>query len=882
MATTAPAVPAGTLTDSLAHAVRRAKGADVLAPVTVVAASGHAATWTRRAALLELAGSGQAGTANVHVVTVDVLVGQLAGRPGAEPDDPVARSQRAIAAAGRATLPALGAVVLVELPTLDDPDAAVVNALAARDDVTVLGVSDPPPCTDLYPCATRADEARTAVRALVSGLEGGVALWRQAVLHPAGSSYGRLVHEALHEAGMDSCGPAVLPLRDSVAGRLVLGFLDLCDGDLRRDEVTAWMASAPLVAGHERTPVPSERWDALSARAGVRRGLEQWRASLARLATLDESSADDTARLSDFVEELAGVLVPPSAPRWSAWAGWLADAVTRLVGTPGPRSWPARERQALDQVDGAVRALARHDDRGEPPTLDTVRRMVGFALEDRLLDTGVLGPSAFGHGAFVAPFGLARGMRFDTVVLVGLDAVGDGPAHDDHAVGDAARAGVRRRLATFVESGRPTSRSGGPPGALVGRVDATTLLHPPVTLATDVQHLGPPLDRTGLALRAMESVRRRHGDMSESLPVRADARLTAGVEAVRARTGRTFSRFDGWTGPGTVDVFDPERPLSPTRVETYAECPRRFFFDRVLGVQPRLRPEGQRRMDPRARGSLVHAVLERYVMARLAGAPPSLELLLALADDVVDTAMVGASPVLWRVEREGLARDLRQFHADEGDDQPLAAEFAFGTGEPEAAPAVEVTLPDARTVRFQGRVDRVDRSTQGELVVSDYKTGRQTGLARLLSDPLDGGRRLQLPLYVLAARSRFGQDDAVRARYWVISPERQVASYSLRMTDELEQHFRDVVGRLSTAVDSGVFPGVPGLSRAGSFERCGWCDYDLVCPTGRARQWRTKRGDPLLAPVARLTDMTVPDTVAGAVVAGSVDPGDGVGEGDGS
>ena len=76
--------------------------------------------------------------------------------------------------------------------------------------------------------------------------------------------------------------------------------------------------------------------------------------------------------------------------------------------------------------------------------------------------------------------------------------------------------------------------------------------------------------------------------------------------------------------------------MSATRFETYAKCPRRYLFDRVLRVSERVRPEELWRIEPITRGTLVHAILEEYVAERVAGAPRSLERLLAIADDRLD------------------------------------------------------------------------------------------------------------------------------------------------------------------------------------------------------------------------------------------------------
>lgn len=339
---------------------------------------------------------------------------------------------------------------------------------------------------------------------------------------------------------------------------------------------------------------------------------------------------------------------------------------------------------------------------------------------------------------------------------------------------------------------------------------------------------------------------------------------------VRARAARSFTRFDGLAGAGQVTPFDPANPVSATRLETYAECPRKFLFDRVLGIRERLLPEDLWRIEARDRGSLVHAVLERYVAERIAGAPRSLDRLLEIADEHLDEAAAGGlvgKALLWRIDRAAITRDLRAFHAEEGDSVPLAVEMSFGDDDSLTA-AVAVELPGGRSVQFHGRADRVDRDQGGELVVSDYKTGRQTGIAKLGStDPLDGGRRLQLPLYALAARQAFGTDgEPVTARYWMVSAERSAAYFQLELDDRLERHFADVVGRIARGIDQGCFPAIPGTPRENTFENCMYCDFDAVCPITRDRQWTAKRGAPALAPVDDLLAVDAGEPLSASLV----------------
>jgi hypothetical protein len=81
----------------------------------------------------------------------------------------------------------------------------------------------------------------------------------------------------------------------------------------------------------------------------------------------------------------------------------------------------------------------------------------------------------------------------------------------------------------------------------------------------------------------------------------------------------------------------------------------------------------------------------------------------------------------------------------------------------EAQPPLELEL-DGRVVRVRGVVDRLDRRPDGRLRVIDYKTGR----GRLNPAELNDGRRIQLPLYALAAQEALGLGQVVDGFYWAI------------------------------------------------------------------------------------------------------------------
>ncbi len=781
------------------------------------------------------------------------------------------RSEALAVARLGAGLDRLGPLVLLELPATRPSEAALLRVLEQLAGAVEVPVDDGATCTELRPCVDQAEEARAAVRAVLAGAEAGIPLWRHAVLHPPAPAYTRLVHQELAAAGIAVWGPAPRPLEGSAAGRGLLGLLALCTGDLPRRDVLSWLASAPVSAGPRGGQPPAGRWNTVSAEAGVVRGLDQWRTRLRRLAAGDEDRRPDAVALSSFVEELAGRLVAPSG-EWRAWAEWATGLLDHYL--PADDRWPVAEQAARDEVRHAVSELAQLDAVSAGAELAGFRRTLQGVLRGGAPDLDGPAAGGVGDGVFVAPFDHGRGLGFDTVVLVGM-AGGAGPDTPElfADLKAALGTGEARRILTFPRLHPGTGRKQASSRFAASVVAGNTHTHPVGSFASSLGASEPALAGFELTQRALQAVHRSGGEVADSAAARADPVLALGIEAIRARAGRLFTRFDGRLPAGAVTPFDEARPVSATRLETFAGCPRRFLFERVLQLRARTMPESRWRIEARARGSLVHAILERHVLARLAGAPPSLDQLLSIADELLDEVAAGGivgRSLLWRLDRAAIVRDLHLFHGEEGDTEPLAAEFAFGTGGDGVAPPVVLALPGGRTMAFQGVADRVDRAADGGLIVSDYKTGRQTGVARLTTDPLAGGRHLQLPLYALAARDRFGSSVPVRARYLMVSGERSVACYHLELTPEVESHFRQVVERIARGIDSGAFAAVPGPPRNGGFENCRSCDFDRVCPPTRDRQWATKRADPALAVVnERGTD--VPASVSGAVVRGPVD-----------
>jgi putative RecB family exonuclease len=156
--------------------------------------------------------------------------------------------------------------------------------------------------------------------------------------------------------------------------------------------------------------------------------------------------------------------------------------------------------------------------------------------------------------------------------------------------------------------------------------------------------------------------------------------------------------------------------LSPSRVASFKECALAFRFSAIDRLPEPPSPW-------LSKGTLVHRALERLYSevppGRRTPATAQAQLELAWAELAVDPDFTGLA----------LAPDAEaEFLADAA---TLVAN-AFQLEDPNAVNAIGLELKlEARigTLRLRGIIDRLDLDADGELVVTDYKTGRAPGQA---------------------------------------------------------------------------------------------------------------------------------------------------------
>jgi ATP-dependent helicase/DNAse subunit B len=184
------------------------------------------------------------------------------------------------------------------------------------------------------------------------------------------------------------------------------------------------------------------------------------------------------------------------------------------------------------------------------------------------------------------------------------------------------------------------------------------------------------------------------------------------------------------------------------------------------------REEPTEGLDARQLGNIYHRILEALYKAPEVEDPTDCDQLLAVVRQVADRVLDEApdkegfrETAWWQQTRAEIVQNVEQSVArlSELSDEfvPTAYEVPFGfKGGP---PLVVCDRGDSFVLR--GLIDRVDCTPDGKVRVIDYKTSHPTGYDdRAIRD----GKKLQLPLYALAARDALRMGEPVEGFYWHI------------------------------------------------------------------------------------------------------------------
>ena len=243
--------------------------------------------------------------------------------------------------------------------------------------------------------------------------------------------------------------------------------------------------------------------------------------------------------------------------------------------------------------------------------------------------------------------------------------------------------------------------------------------------------------------------------------------------------------------------------LSPSSIAAFKECPLAFRFSYLDRL-----PEPP--SAPASKGTLVHRALE-LLMCR----PPSDRTIdAALADLDRARAELGDDPEF--AELELTAEEWERFH---GDAEQLVRRY-FELEDPSKVHPIGLELKlqaEVGGARLRGVIDRLEIADDGELVVTDYKTGG------VPSERWEGKSLGGVHIYALLCEQMLGRRPARVQLFYLQKPEAIIATTSDQTVGGVQRRATALWTAIERACTRDDFR--PHQSRL-----CDWCAFRAYCP----------------------------------------------------
>jgi ATP-dependent helicase/DNAse subunit B len=683
------------------------------------------------------------------------------------------------------------------------------------------------PSVEFLEAQTRASEVRAALRWVKARLvRDGMDYGEVAVIAHQLDIYRPFLEEVAAEFGIPLRIIGGRPLAQNPAVAALLSLLSLPATNWpRRQLIEAWRSPyfdwAALNVSDEWfvSAADAATLDAISRQARVVAGQSQWFEAFDLWACQKQPQDTDEeglyfspvmkeSGLREKFDAFLALLTPPATAPIRTYVSFVED----LIGSdPALRSGDHSPTSIKDETGLRIIAQARNNPATAERDVAALRAfkdvLRGLVLAEAALQSQPLDYAAFHDeltgaveaatytdatraGVLVTESINVRGLSFRAAALLGL-AEGEFPRseREDPFLSEAERQTLRARGIALE------SRLRGDQAAIfyqvVTRPRQKLLLTRPY-LAEDgqiweespywkhvhqlmgmppIQHIRPedviPPAQAGSAVELL----------SDGLGPRSPLydHISRGHVVLHARLARpAASEYEGELPDLSVKLSDryPESfGWSASKLEAYGTCPFYFYIAYTLGLEPLTPPEEG--FDVRVLGSMFHKILENTYALVLdaSNLEECLACMKTIAREVFTTAPAdyGFRPTsLWTQQQEELIHTLGQTiqalsEKSEGF-TPSYFEQKFGMGNP---PLVLIDASDPgmqRRIHLHGYIDRIDIDNKGRLRVIDYKASGAVISPKHLQD----GRRLQLPLYALAAQQALGLGEISSGFYWHI------------------------------------------------------------------------------------------------------------------
>ncbi len=329
--------------------------------------------------------------------------------------------------------------------------------------------------------------------------------------------------------------------------------------------------------------------------------------------------------------------------------------------------------------------------------------------------------------------------------------------------------------------------------------------------------------------------------------------------AVNRLSGDRFTAWDGVMPVGWKASETQQSRFSVTSLEHFATCPFRYYVRHILKVEPWEEPELLLEPPAKAVGSLVHSILEEFYTRALneKRIPLIMNDLDWARDNLKDIlsneikrfrARYPIPRALWDIEADRLERRLLRFVKE---DIGREDEFRFHKAEVELDQLLAFETDDGKSrIQITGKIDRLDFSDDIKaLRIIDYKTGQVQARA----DKFDGGRSLQLPVYLKAMLDRFPDVDpaSCAAEYLKIDQQGGIKSVPFKGSTLIEGSgdLGQLINTITESISEGIFPPLQAKNN------CNNCEAQYLCDLRSRKSFEWRKNDPRVAEILEVREI---------------------------
>ena len=262
--------------------------------------------------------------------------------------------------------------------------------------------------------------------------------------------------------------------------------------------------------------------------------------------------------------------------------------------------------------------------------------------------------------------------------------------------------------------------------------------------------------------------------------------------------------------------FQPGKAWSPTELDAFFRCPRRFMLKFLLRIPEPEDYDPFQVITPADGGNLAHSLMEE-----LGNTSMRKEDFLKMSEDAFDRFLSSHPPLV--AGNVPTVREREQFL------DMMAAAYEMDPHREVVLEEEDIRAEHESGVRIHGFPDRVEKLEDGSCLIVDFKTGR-----KVVHEQDDINSCLQVVIYAYLMESKGEKVSGGEYRYLRLG-----GTVTCKYDDEMKKSLSDRLEKFLKCMQSGDFS--TGQVSENAKDPCENCKYDRVC--GKADRPEEETGD---------------------------------------